>query len=398
MLKNTLLKTSSFLYRAHYKAYTLVNRYLQDDANNKDFIPYRVKNSFSSSKVKIIHVNGNFSIGGSTQLIIDIIENLSDLYAHEVIVPKIPQPLPYQPVAIREYSVSELQQLRDYLEKERPAAVHIHYWVRMTDLYLETAIWYATIFRICEELGIKVFQNVNVPTKPFPSTSVVHNIFVSKFVSDNFSSDSETPASVIYPGSNFEHFKNDNIGDLPINNIGMVYRLDTDKLNAEAIEVFISVVKKQSNIQCYIIGAGYYFEYYNKRVAEEGLEKNFIFTGVVSYNALPEYYKKMSVFVAPVHDESFGQVTPFAMSMGLGVAGYNTGALSEILGSTKYLVEYGRIESLADVIIDLVNDRRVLLEQGFENQKRAHANFSVESMVNQYRELYATHIHIEHII
>ena len=41
----------------------------------------------------------------------------------------------------------------------------------------------------------------------------------------------------------------------------------------------------------------------------------------------------MAAFVAPVHSESFGHVSVFAMGMELPVAGYNVGALEEILVS-----------------------------------------------------------------
>ena len=390
MLKSIFLKSSSLLYRAHSKVYVLLNQYLKEGVQGeRNFKPYILKKIPFVSKTKIIHLNGNFLVGGTSQLIIDIIENTSDEYSHKIVVPEFPNPLPYQPVDIYKYSLYELEELYNFLKKEQPAAVHIHYWIReakQAKKFNWAAAWYEKVFAICEDLKIDIIQNVNVPTAPYHSSAVIHNVFVSNFVLENFNN-SQVPASVIYPGSNFSHFKN--ADTLPDKCIGMVYRLDPDKLNPEAIEVFISAVKRQSDIICYIIGDGYYLDYYQQRVAEEKLEKNFVFTGVVSYSSLPDYYKKISIFVAPVHDESFGQVTPFAMSMGLCVAGYDTGALSEILGSKETLVEYGRIETLADVIVALVNNPEKRAELGKLNQFRTHNNFSVETMISQYQELYS---------
>jgi glycosyltransferase involved in cell wall biosynthesis len=387
MLKKALLKTSSLLYRVHRKAHTVVSEYLQEKKVSVAFTPYLLKTRSSGSPHKIIHVNGNFLVGGTTQLIVDIIEHLSDSYTHEIIVPDYPEPLPYQPVTIHKYALDELQALHDFLKKEQPVAVHIHYWVRQNTLYVGTAIWYATIFKICEELKIPVIQNVNVPTEPYDSPAVVHNVFVSNFVLDNYNT-GRAPASVIYPGSNFQHFKNNDVEALPNNSIGMVYRLDKDKLNAEAIEIFIAVAKKKPDVQCHIVGGGYYLEHYQRRVAEEKLESNFYFTGFVSYDSLPGYYKKISIFVVPVHDESFGQVTPFAMSMGLCVAGYDTGAISEILGSTATLTEYGHVADLADSIVELINKPAKRIDIGRANQIRAHHKFSVEMMIKEYQSLY----------
>jgi len=367
-----------------YKAHL----FLKERANiPKNFVPYILKYQSNEKNKKIVHVISNFIIGGSTQLVVDIIERTSDKYFHRVVVPEYLNPLSYQPVDIHSFSINEMRGLYDFLKNEKPEIVHIHYYVRETTKYEGNAFWYYAVFRICEDLNIKVIQNINVPTEPYLSRAVVHNVFVSQYVEDTFNS-SDAPKSVIYPGSDFSHFKSD-VDTVAQNSIGMVYRLDYDKLSEASIEVFISAVKKKRDLHCYIVGGGYYLEYYKQRVSEENLENNFTFTGFVSYSALPEFYKKIGVFVAPVYDESFGQVTPFAMSMGLAVAGYDTGALSEILGSKDTLVETGNIERLADVIVDLVNNPNKRKELGLKNQKRARENFSVESMTNQYEKLYA---------
>ena len=123
-------------------------------------------------------------------------------------------------------------------------------------------------------------------------------------------------------------------------------------------------------------------------MAEEKLTKNFVFTGFVSYKALPDLYKKISVFVAPVHDESFGQVTPFAMSIGLAIAGYDIGALGEIIGNKDSLAEYGNVSKLADIIITLMENPQKRIAIGQENKECARTHFSVESMIDQYIKLY----------
>jgi glycosyltransferase involved in cell wall biosynthesis len=379
MIKSILKKISSLFYRAHLLTSKLAGK-------EGSFKPYVVKKISSGGKDKIIHANGNFVIGGSSQLIVDLVERSSDQFQHKIIVPVHPRPLPYQPLDIREFPLSRITQLYKYLREENPRLVHIHYWVRPMHRYRDFAIWYHSVFRVCEELKIPVIQNINVPTIPFESGCIQQNVFVSNYVRDNFN-DPRVTSSVIYPGSDLYHFENEGAYE-PVDSIGMVYRLDQDKLNNEAIDVFIQAVKLKPGLKCYIIGGGYYLQAYMEKVRKAGLKDNFIFPGFISYRDLPAWYKKIGLIVAPVHDESFGQVTVFAMAMGIPVAGYDTGALSEILGHKKTLTPYGRIKDLSELVISLVNDPGLRVKLGAENAASAKKSFSVENMIREYRSLY----------
>ena len=370
---------SSVFYRLH----RLTQQY---GAAHKLHKPYRLNYTPVQGLPKIIHVNGNFVIGGTSQLIVDLVERSSDKYLHKIIVPKIPKPIPYQPVNIKEFSLENMSAAYRYLRDEKPDLITLHYWVRPMHRHRDFSIWYNNIFSICEELDIPVIQNVVVPAPPHTSKAVRHNVFVSNYVRDHFDN-GDLPSSVIYPGSDLDHFRSANKGDKPFA-FGMVYRLDQDKLNAEAIDVFIEVVKQLPEARCYIIGAGYYLDAYREKVKNAGLTDNFIFTGYVSYHDLPGYYEKLGLIVAPVHDESFGQVSVFAMGMGIPVAGYNTGALSEILGSDETLVEYGNVKALSELIVELAKDpvRRKQLAEF--NLHRANKLFRVDQMVDAWCKLY----------
>ena len=68
------------------------------------------------------------------------------------------------------------------------------------------------------------------------------------------------------------------------------------------------------------------------------------------------------------------------------VAGYDVGALSEILDGRECLGKDR--EQLAEIIVDLLEDRKKRLEIGMKNRKRAFEHFTVETMVRQYDLLY----------
>jgi glycosyltransferase involved in cell wall biosynthesis len=382
-MQSWLRRFSALLQRGH--------KFIDRRLEAKTVVPPRLlKYQTKTGAPTIIHFNGNFVIGGTSQLIADLVERTSEKYDHHIIVPKHPRPLPYQPLSITEYSLAQMPLLYEWLEKQKPSLVHIHYWVRPMHRYYDFGLWYEALFKICEDLQLKVIQNVNVPTHPFPGSSVTHNVFVSHYLQKEFNN-SQTPATVIYPGSDMQHFSGSNEG-LSSNTIGMVYRLDSDKLNKEAIEVFIAAAKKKKAIHCYIVGGGYFLDYYKQRVKAEGLAQQFTFTGFVSYDSLPDHYKKIGVIVAPVHDESFGQVTPFAMGMGIPVVGYDTGALSEILGSSDDLVPYGDSNALAEKAIALLSDPVRARQTGERNRDRARQLFSIEKMISEYEYLYDTHL------
>ena len=382
MLKQFVRRASGALLHRHAAFHRRLDAALAGGTAAKPYVlrPYR-----QDAPTRIVHVNGNFLVGGTTQLMVDLIERLSDVYAQEVAVPDAPEPPPYGPVKLRVVPLAAMQPLFDAWSREPPAALHIQYWVRAGDEFHPVALWYDAIFRMCERLGIPAIQNVNVPTRPHPSPAVVHNVYVSQYVRNEYDP-GHVPSSVIYPGSDFAHFAA--AGAPPDDVIGMVYRLDPDKLNDRSIEVFIEAVRRRPSLRCLIVGGGHYLDLYRRRTTEEGFESRFTFTGYVSYAELPTLYRNMSIFVAPVHNESFGQVTPFAMSMGLPVAGFAVGALAEQLGSIDTLAPAGDVAQLADLIIGLSKDRERCLELGRANRTRAHQLFSVGSMADRYRALY----------
>lgn len=375
-------KLSGLSLRAHRWFLRLAER-------PKGFSPYVLRSNDSAPDLKIVHVVGNFIVGGSAQLVVDLVEGAGDTFMQSVVVPKYPDPLPYQGLKIQQFPISRLNELKSYLCVERPNIVHIHYFMRDGEKYEELTLWYKAIFDICADLDLKVVQNVNVPTTPIISPSIRHNVYVSDYVLRNFDSREGPPASVIYPGSDLDHFTYSEIAS-ETENVGMVYRLENDKLSEDSIEVFIRVAQLSPDTRCYIVGGGSLLPHFKERVHHEKLESQFEFTGYVSYSELPRLYTQFSVFVAPVHDESFGQVTPFAMGRGLCVAAYDTGALPEILGSLETIAPAGDSGALSDLIIDLLRnpDRRRSI--GKANSERAKQLFTREAMVKAYKELYSS--------
>jgi glycosyltransferase involved in cell wall biosynthesis len=256
--------------------------------------------------------------------------------------------------------------------------LHVHYWGECDDP------WYAEVFEAARKHRCMVVENVNTPVETYVDETIDHYVYVSNYAM-NFSPVIPDPATVIYPGSNLDMF---NRGGVPIPDdvIGMVYRLEKDKLREDSIQVLIDVIRNRPGTKAIIVSGGSLMAPYKEQVAAQGIAENFEFTGYVPYEKLPEYYRRLSIFVAPVWKESFGQVSPFAMGMEIPVTGYRVGALSEILGSDECLG--ASREELVDIIISLLDNRDERLRIGTRNRERVISLFSMEAMITRYERLY----------
>jgi glycosyltransferase involved in cell wall biosynthesis/2-polyprenyl-3-methyl-5-hydroxy-6-metoxy-1,4-benzoquinol methylase len=345
---------------------------------------YRVRSLHPAreQRKRVVHAIANFMTGGSSRLVVDLIERLGHMYQQEVITSYVPNPPAYEGILVHEFSYfSGVEPILEYLERFRPALLHAHYWGDCD------APWYEEVFAAAMKYGCKIIENVNTPVQPYVCPSIERYVFVSDFVAHTFGQPGKRNLR-IYPGTDLALFSRSQV-EAPEDCIGMVYRLEQDKLNQNSIDVFIKVAARRPTTKVLIVGGGSLFESYRKKVQSAGVMSNFDFTGYVAYESLPELYKKMSVFVAPVWKESFGQVTSMAMNLGIPVVGYQVGALPEIVDDPELLAPAGDSDALSEVIIGLLDDRKRRISIGNRNRRRAQELFSIDAMVAEFERLYA---------
>jgi glycosyltransferase involved in cell wall biosynthesis len=361
-----------------------------DDDSASTFRPYQAKvPSAPADAPRVLHVIGNFYPGGAPRLIVDLVEQLGDRFAQAVLTREVWSPPAYVGLNVeaRPWLRSSDEAL-DAIREASPDLIHVHHlgpsfsWIGLGDWE-----WYVNIFQALERLDRPVIENVDIPIAPHVSDAVDCYVFVSDYVRERFGYPNSRSLT-IYPGSDIRMFSRDGGIDMPDDCVGMVYRLEGDKLDEHAIDVFIEVVKRRSSTRALIVGGGPLLPRYQAAVAAAGVEDAFTFTGYVAYDDLPEYYRRMGVFVAPVHTESFGHVVPLAMSMGIPVAAYAAGALPEILADLSVLAPPGDAAQLAEIICTLLEDRPRSLALGATNRERAVERFSVDAMADRYATLY----------
>lgn len=346
--------------------------------------PYKahIRYPLEHDRKKILHFIDNFSTGGSSKLVVDIVEWLGHKYEQVIVANYHPEQIEYVGVDVVTLSESESNEaILKFIFDFKPDIIHVHYW---------ESRWYTKIIDLLEKCSdCVIVENVNIPVAPYVKPYIDKYVFVSNYTLKEYGSD-PAKSIVVYPGSDFSFFTRSLEGDyLPDDTIGMVYRLDIDKLTDFSIDVFIRVVQKRPHTHALIVGGGPRYNQYYAKVKQAGLLDNFTFTGFVPYDTLPDYYKKFTIFVAPVWQESFGQVSPFAMNMGIPVVGYNIGALYEITNNATLLADFEDIEQISDILVDLLNNKKRCLEIGQYNAARAKKYFTLEKMIKDYETLYS---------
>jgi glycosyltransferase involved in cell wall biosynthesis len=346
--------------------------------------PYVVKvpAPTQAAQVRVVHVIANFMTGGSSRLVVDLVEHLGGQYRQAVLTSFVPTPPAYTGLDITVLPVHASDKaFSDYFARIQPDLVHIHYWGDTDEP------WYRRAFDAIDDKPYPVIENVNTPVAPYLSPRVARYVYVSSFVKAQFGG-SAANEEVIYPGSNFSMFAPRATRSDDGNTIGMVYRLERDKLDENSIDPIIEAVRRRPGSHALIVGGGSLLPGYRRKVDAAGLNDAFQFTGYVAYEDLPALYERMTLFVAPVWKESFGQVSAFAMNMGVPVVGYDIGAIAEIIDDNSLVAAFPDAGALADIIVRLLDEPARQAAVGRRNRDRARAAFAVEAMVERYAGLY----------
>jgi glycosyltransferase involved in cell wall biosynthesis len=329
---------------------------------------------------RVVFALPNVFVGGSTQLVVDLCNHLGHAYEMQVITAAFPKNSRHEGMVAHHHPLpGNTAAMTKTLETLKPNLLHVHYWGDVDKP------WYDALFAAAERVGCPVVQNINTPVAPFSCRAIVANVFVSDTIRRAFSSPGS--GKVIHPGIDLKLFSPPSQFEPgAIDTLGMVYRLEPDKLNPSSIQPLIDVVRKRPRTRVIVVGGGTFFDTYVAQTKKAGVADNFVFTGYVPYESLPSWYAHFRTFIAPVWQESFGQVTPFAMAMGLAVAGTHIGALPEILEGTETLGATNDV--LTNKVVDLLDHPERIEALGVRNREIALRRFGLEHMVAAYDEVY----------
>jgi len=139
----------------------------------------------------------------------------------------------------------------------------------------------------------------------------------------------------------------------------------------------------------HIAGEGTYSKELKALVKKLKLENSVKFLGHLNQKEMAKAYKDCSIFTLPsIWPETFGKVGIEAMSVGRPVIASRVGCISEWLidGKTGYLVSPGNSSEIADKVIKLFSNKKLLTLMA-KNAGQQAKNFSIEKHTNQIEKL-----------
>jgi glycosyltransferase involved in cell wall biosynthesis len=142
-----------------------------------------------------------------------------------------------------------------------------------------------------------------------------------------------------------------------------------------------------------VVGDGSERANFTKALSSSGLLDRARFTGAVSYELTPEYFKQIDVLVVPTVTtdkirEQFGRVIVEAMASGVPVIGSTCGAIPEVIADAGLVVAEGDGPALSTAIRQLINDTSLREQFSRAGRKRVEQNYTWEIVGKKTYELY----------
>jgi glycosyltransferase involved in cell wall biosynthesis len=105
---------------------------------------------------------------------------------------------------------------------------------------------------------------------------------------------------------------------------------------------------------------------------------------------IPEILRSLDIFVLPSKAEGISNTILEAMASGLPVIATRVGGNPELVldGKTGCLVEKEDVQGMSSAMRELVLDDGKRRQLGEASLQRIQAEFSIDSMVNRYRQVY----------
>lgn len=125
------------------------------------------------------------------------------------------------------------------------------------------------------------------------------------------------------------------------------------------------------------------------RAREKGCRDAMIFTGVRSARDIPELMAASDILAVTSYAEGFGRTITEAMSSGIPVVSFDSGAPREIIvdGETGYLVPEDDCEQFSDRAIRLIRDAALRQRLGDAGLARARAVFDIPPFVEKTEKI-----------
>jgi len=172
--------------------------------------------------------------------------------------------------------------------------------------------------------------------------------------------------------------------------IGKIARLFKLKGHDDLFAVAPELVRRNPKIKFLLVGDGEWRGRFENLAKTPGLEKNFIFTGLVPPAEVPRYVGIMDALVHLSLREGLPRALPQALAAAKPVVAYDCDGAREVCldGETGFLVNPGDLAGLKNRSLQIANDPALCKRFGKSGSDFVRENFAVEIMVDSIYHLY----------
>jgi glycosyltransferase involved in cell wall biosynthesis len=150
------------------------------------------------------------------------------------------------------------------------------------------------------------------------------------------------------------------------------------------------ILKQQPETRFLLVGDGNLRTELTAEIKARGMEKNFVFTGLVAPDAVPAYVAQMDVLVHLSLREGLPRAAVQALAAGKPVVGLNLDGTPEVVldGQTGYVCEPGDTAAVAAAVIRLLEQPELRRKLGEAGQALVLREFDWRLMAERIEEQY----------
>lgn len=173
--------------------------------------------------------------------------------------------------------------------------------------------------------------------------------------------------------------------------IGKIARLVELKGHEDLFAIAPELVQKIPHLKFLLVGSGSKREGFVRQARELGLEKNFVFTGLVPPEAVAQLVGIMDLVVHLSLREGLARALPQALAAARPVVAYDCDGTPEVCleNETGFLVKPGDLAGLQQRVLRLAQDSELRIRLGQRGRQFVRERFPVQRMVDDLHALYS---------
>lgn len=174
--------------------------------------------------------------------------------------------------------------------------------------------------------------------------------------------------------------------------INILFMGGADPLRKGILDVIktIPIVTSENDNVRFLFTGGETVKIYLEKLLSTNMGKYVRFLGWIDERDKLALYKSADILVLPSYNEGLPYVIIEALAVGLPVIATNVGGIPEVIeeGVNGFLIQPGDFHALAKNIINLSNNEKLRKRISQENKEKAKSNYSLNTVLNQIKEIY----------